>query len=545
MKKMFKFFMTAIIATAVITACSSEEDVSKPEGPNGEVPVVEGEATYATFNFNVQNGVNTKAASITDASELNDINDIRLIIFRTGNSSTCEVNEVYDNPSGPDMDKTKTVLLSSGTKKVFVIANAEGLGAANPFDNSKIIPNTTTLAQFYNAVEIDLGSPAIPGKVTAVDLSKLVSTANGYIMSNAADAGSQQILVGGISETDSREAPAGTIEKNHFKINVLRAVAKAKVFYDSDAALATTDGVGKITGTSLKYGIKNVNRSVNLFQKFSGDMVAAGSTPWAPYYTQTESWTAAEKETLAKYEPYYHREYLIKHAVTMKGTAADAAPSIYFTENTSQIQRRGNSTYAAIEAIFAPLAGKYVATGGITYNATTGAASVTPATAAVSSTGQTLYMLLDANGTTGLADGMLFTDVKDAKLAAYAAQYDHTATPATWDGSYANIPATFNPFETTGSGNTGTPLSLVKTYEGGKCYYRLNFGIGDMLTNNMDYGVWRNYHYQANIKQFGGIGDNLPEDLDIDPEIPLGERTYVTATIIVKDWEDGSSTIIL
>ncbi|MDH6307067.1 hypothetical protein M2459_003124 [Parabacteroides sp. PF5-5] len=544
MKKTFKFFMTAVTAVALMASCSSEEVAPIPEGPGGDKgEVVEGEPTYATFSFNVQNNVKTKASSITDASETDAINDIRLLIFRTGNSSTCEVNEVYSNPSAPDTDKTKTVLLSSGTKKVFVIVNAEGLGTANPFDKAKIIPNTTTLAQFYKASEIDLGTTTA-GKVTAVDITKLVDTSAGYIMSNPADANSQYVLVGGISESDSRTAAPGTENMNHFKIEVLRTVAKAKIYYNEDKTLETTDGVGKITASSLKYGIKNINRSVNLFQLFSGDMVAAGSTPWAPYYTQTESWSAADKEDLSKYAPFYHREYLMKHTVTKKGTAADNAPSIYFTENTSQIQRRGNSTYAAIEAIFAPKAGKYVPKDGIKYNATSGVATITPSTADVAASGQTLYMLLEANGTTGLADGMLFVDVKDAKLAAYAAQYDHTGT-ATWDGTYANIPVTFNPFETTGSGNTGTPLSTVKTYADGKCYYRLNFGIGDMLTNSMDYGVWRNYHYQANITQFGGIGDNLPEELDIDPEIPLGERTHVTATIIVKDWTDGNSTIIL
>lgn len=58
----------------------------------------------------------------------------------------------------------------------------------------------------------------------------------------------------------------------------------------SEAAGETTDGVGKITASSLKYGIKNVNRSVNLIQRFSGDIVPVGSTPWAPYYTQVEGW---------------------------------------------------------------------------------------------------------------------------------------------------------------------------------------------------------------------------------------------------------------
>lgn len=536
--------MMATIIVAGFTACGESDLLSKEGGTQEGGKVIEGEPTYATFDFNVNNGPGTKATSATDAGAATaekTVKNLRLIIFRTGNSTTCEINESYVNPSGADKDKTMTLLVSSGTKKVFVIAN-DGETVASPFDKSKVKPNETTLAQFYQMVEEDLGTPAgTAAPVTGVNIAKLVDKTNGYLMSNAANVGCEYILEGGVSAEDSRGAAAGTPSKNHFKIDINRVVAKAKVYYTDNNTLKTTDGVGELE--DIFYGIRNINRSVNRVQKFSGDGAAVGATPWAPYYTLAEGWPAANREVLDNYKPYYFSGYEMKYAVKAKAVAeaSPGEPAIYITENTSQVQRKGNSTYAAIKATFLPLKGKYVKAGGVTYNPTSEFMEVTGGDVDITS-GQTLFMLLDGKGK--ISNNTLFIDENDARYAAYAVRHAAGLTTP-WNGTLASIPADFNPFEKVSGAMTGTPLSEVKTYTNGECFYRLNFGKGDMSNNDMVYGVWRNHFYKAEITQFGGIGENDIEDLELNPEIPLGERTHVTATINVVDWQDGGSTVIL
>ena len=515
MKKKFRFFMAAFAAVGLMASCSSE--VVNPGQGDNNLPVIEGASTFATFSFSVKQAPSSKAASVTDASipytTESAVKDIRLIIFKTGASTTCEVNEMYKSgETGFDDKLSKTVVLTSGTKKIFVVANAEGLGTGHELSESKVVPGTTTLAEFYDIMK-DLGTGTTP--VTALDLAKITSDANGYIMSNAINADCQKVLVGGITESDSRGATAGDETKNNFSFNIQRVVSKGKVVYTD---LNTADGMGKLMdGNNIKYGIRNVNRSVYFFQKFSSDAVVAGAFPRSPYYNTMDSWTMTELEDLSKFAPYYYSDYALDMVMSPVGNL-DAANSVYFTENTNSVPRRGNNTYAAVEAVFMPKKDKYITA--IVYQDFNDRFVPTLGTVDINS-GVDLYLLKDVGSSQGLTANCLFTNMTAAYTAAWAVENPGQPT--------INMPISYIP-----------PADLLVKYTGGKCYYRLDFGEG--TAPDITWGVKRNNMYRATISKFASIGEPALTDLDEDPEIPLGEKTHVTASITVLDWENADTS---
>ncbi|MDR1918327.1 MAG: Mfa1 family fimbria major subunit [Tannerellaceae bacterium] len=492
------YLVCAAFLAAGITSCTREII----DGDLGKNQVKEGTPTYATFKF-VINGAGTKAtAMIDDKNETENIKDIRLLIFRTGATTTCEVNEVYDDSSSDwEKNKSKTVQLTSGAKRIFVIANAEkqtGIKAA--LDGIKA--GATTLDQFYD-IAYDLGG----GKVGNIDkLGELVDKTNGYVMSNAMGSNSAFILHGGIGIDESRK---GTDKENNFNIEIQRAVAKTAVFYESESVLETTDKVGKLN--EPHFMIRNLNRSLYLFQKFASDAVdpkLATSIPRSPNY----SWPTGSTPTT------YDSLYFKNHSFVKIEKASDPSTRVYATENTSELPRNATTTYAAIVAEFLPKKGMIIES--YKYNDLTNAFSAVTTNANNAKTATTLYRLVNVGTSTGITANIFFTNKNLAYKAAYFIEnksdknFDlaNAVKDLAWDGT----------------------KGYIVEYEGGKSYYRLNLGEG----SGTDFvaGMKRNYMYKAKITSFASIGMPKLEDLDKDPDKPIGQKTHVTASISVAKW---------
>ncbi|MDR2810635.1 MAG: Mfa1 family fimbria major subunit [Tannerellaceae bacterium] len=496
MQKIFKYLMCATALAVGFTNCTKE---IMDEGNNGNNSGKEGVSTYATFNF-VINGASTKASDmINDSNEKNAINDIRLIIFKAGSTTTCEVNEAYDvnstTPNPWDAAKSKTVQLTSGKKRIFVIANAEKQSGIKAGLDA-ITVGSTTISQFYGMV-YDLGK-------TLGKMNELVSDANGYIMSNNISSKSSFELKGGIGLDESR---GGTEQQNNFKVDIQRAVAKADVWYADASVLETTDKVGKLT--DLKYAIRNVNRALYLFQKFSSDMVDPDvSIPNSPYYNLPTG------TPVTTYDTIYYKDYKFVPVLNNK-----QSPKVYVTENTSEIQRNATTTYAAIETVFLPKKGMIIED--YKYNELTNSFHSIVTNSADATSGTTLYRLVNVGTSTGITANIFFKDKEKAYRVAYCidkkteAGFDiNNISNLVWD-------------ESTGKGH-------IVEYIDGKCYYRLNLGEGN--GNNFNPGLRRNYGYNAKITSFSGLGIPKLEDLDKDPDKPIGQKTHVTATINVVPW---------
>jgi hypothetical protein len=502
MQQTIKYLMCAAILAAGFTNCTKEIiDDGKGNGNNGE-----GASTYATFNF-VINGATTKATDMTlDKDEDSKVLDIRLIIFKTGSTTTCEVNEAYDSdtntPTNNSWDKTKskTVQLTSGKKRIFVIANTQKqAGVKALLDSIKV--GTTTISQFYD-IAYDLGR-------TLGKMSELVDVSKGLVMSNAISTNSAFDLKGGIGLEESRK---GGAEQNNFKINIQRAVAKTAVWYDGAAVLETTDKVGKLS--DLKYAIRNVNRALYLFQKFSSDMAdPTTSIPYAPYYNLPIG------TTVERYDSLYYKDYKF---IAVSSTSPAGGKKAYVTENTSEVQRNATTTYAAIEAVLLPKKNMIVES--CKYNELTHSFNSVTTNAADATTATTLYRLVNVGKSTGMTSNIFFKD----KTLAYKVAYCISSNKES--GFDVNNSQQIDSLKWDDAEGKG----YIVEYDGGKCYYRLNLGEGNGSEFNP--GLKRNHEYLAKITSFSGPGVPNLKDLDKDPEKPIGQKTHVTATIEVTPW---------
>ena len=565
------FFVAAIAALALVSSCTKEKpiDGTDPEAKG----LADGSMTYATFNFRFSSGpVGGKSIAQPVGLATGDdvINNVRLLVFRNTTASTlCEVNDYISSSDGEwttstttSANQSRTVLVSSGPKKIFVITGVSDAssGVKTRLNNklNSVIVDGTTLAQFYTLMqEFQIGAdgvitdypyPVTPPNVPDVatfdaatfeqatfgGLKELIT--NDYVLSSAADASAAKTLIGGVTKEDSRDNE-GDASKNNFIFNVYRTVARVKVSYASATALTTTDELGKLSSVAgdLKYGMRNLNRQVNIFPWFGNDNLAPGAWPQAPFYNTFAGWSVANKEYKENFRGFYYNGYLVDQNVTEKNSPAwTAAPFVIVTENTNATPLIGNSTYARIDAIFLPAAGKVIT--GFTYDNVnqrfgTGANAATVSASDIT-TPQTFYKLKveNANTTSGGASyaanlpAVLFTDKELAYKAAFCIEHG-TDVGFVYGG---------------GSGYVPSSTYLVE-YTGGACYYRLNIGEDVMVGAvkvGVKYGVQRNYSYSANITAFNTLGVSDPGELEDGPEIEIGEMTHVTAVINVVVWTE-------
>lgn len=506
--------IAAFCAALTFASCTSNKEIDTNGNPE------EGLTTYASFNFKVGNSETTRGAMTGDTDEATTtIKNIRLLIFKTGASTVCEVNEVVDAT-----DKSKTVKLTSGKKKIFVIANAEGATKTKALLEG-VVENTTTFGQFRDIMtDLGTGDP-----ITAFDISELVGNAtNGMIMSNAIDINSEKILAAGITENDSKNVTGTEAEKNaknNFKITIQRAVAKGMVYYSDAAVLTTKDSKNKGVLSELKFGFRNVNRSFYPFQRFGSELAAVGAEiPRAPYY----NWTPADPTDKTQYAKYYYSGN--DHDREMKMlTDLTNSTSYYITENTSTSQQVGNSTWALITGTFKPE--KSAVVSDFNYNSTNDRFTVTNPSADVpTGTGKKLYLL---NVTGEGLTAFFFTDIQKARQVAYCIKHGQDT-----DFNLSAMPVDYNPNDAAELG-----ANTLLTYNDCKCYYRLNLGVGDTNDNSIVFGVKRNNNYQAKVTKFAQIGTPTIEELENGPDQPLDAKTHVTATIDIAAWNTaGSST---
>jgi hypothetical protein len=502
MKKTFVKSMCAAMLAAGLTGCTDEDAAVKEKEGEGAY-VEEGVPTYATFKFIINGTASTKASMIEAANESDQVESIRLIIFRTGAKTTCEVNEAY-SVSDPKWDnaQSKTVQLTSGTKRIFVIANAEKKDSVRRLLDG-VQKDATPLAQFEQLM-FDLDSRRTPG-APVTDLKNLSAVGDplALVFSNGMDKKSLHTLAGGIGMDESRNGGAA---QNNIAIDVQRTIAKASVYYKDTKVLGTADSTGTLS--DLKFAYKNISSKLYLFQKFASDAVDPQSnTPHSPFYNAPPQSNYAEM--------FYMGYDLVG---MLKETDVNKLKGYYIPENTSETPRNATTTYAAIEGVFLPKAGKIVES--CDYNPLTNTFFSVVFNQQPLRTGATLYQLVDVGTAAGLPANIFFLDKTMAYKAAYCIKNGSA------DG--------FNPGDNHDDLKWNGTSGYIVEYSNGKCYYRLNLGEGN--SSRFVPGVKRNHHYRAEITSFAGIGAPDIDDLNKDPENPIGQLTHVTATITVVQW---------
>ncbi|MDR2775811.1 MAG: Mfa1 family fimbria major subunit [Tannerella sp.] len=604
MKRMFKFFVYAAFLAVGITGCVSDGEGPAPN-PGGEVDptkVVEGIPTYATFSFTVSEGDNSGTRALTaDGGENANLTEIRLIIFKgTGVNDTCEVNQsvdlTYTGTTGtPNVNiaKSKTVKVTSGQKRILVIANAKlntTLSAAVD-EATGIIPRTTTFAQFATKIydlEGTNGSmlsalpTAAPANINA--LTTLVSS-GGYIMSNAIDGYSIKTLYANVDSTTSNTGTPSALTdpnstSNTLQIAIQRAVAKARIMYNATAAATpvalsspkTADSTGFIDANTLKYTLLAVNRSLYLFQRFVSDNVLTtpgastglplSNYPVSPYYDKLST-SSAQTE----FDKYFYNFSPIADWVTLSANATGVV-SHYLTENTHDVHMKGNASDFAIQGEFRVDTGYILINGAFAQPAGTptdsirfspltrtftvpdafwyrGASApyVVPAGTAAPHYGK-LYQLRGVAGANGLSDRIFFTDRLTAYKVAYILNNGQGGAAGFDEANYKRfpgIPADSLKYDL--QKNSDPSRALIAEYDHGTCYYAVRLEDPTAAAPNKT-GVKRNHAYTANITQFKGIGAPDLDDLNFPPtDITEAGETYITASITIDPWRVVTWTV--
>lgn len=496
--KITKFLALAFAALA-FASCTKSTSVDNNEGGGQEI----NSPTHATFKFNIKNG--TKAAADFDPvtipeQEATDkkIGKMQLLIFNA-TTQALEFNEVVTGAT------TKTVLLTAGKKKIFVVANSDKLTAYNTaIDPATFVVGAvnTTLADFH-ALQFDAGAPQKLGApaTRTFDFSGLYgqsSSSTGIPMSNTNEI--TYTLAVGVDETTATGGTAvngGISATNTFNIQLYFMTAKANL------KLATgvlNTAAGKPVIKDVQFSIRNLARKTNYVQN-----VPTAGNPQSAYFTFNGA-------TQADFDAEF--DYASNISVSLTETASDY---LYVPENNNALLQRGQASYFAIQATYEP----EVHTDAV-YNINSKVTYTTKALA-VSGSKDYIYTTGDVEG---IAAGTYYSSVtvfaKDAWIRKNGKAYadaDHS------DEAMAIITGAGNPYQ---------------SFTNATSYYRVDLGAGDGSAT--EYGVLRSNKYNATINKITGPGVPSEDDLVADSENPVSAKTYISATILPAEWSTVSQS---
>ncbi|MFR9597107.1 MAG: fimbria major subunit [Rikenellaceae bacterium] len=593
---MKKIFMFLAAAAAVVSCAKNDVDTNVSVGGSD---VESGFSTYATFTFKTEGTSSTRASLPTDGSDdQSKISDGKLLIFNAeGSKELAYIGDIV-------LNGTTTVATISGEKRIFIVANV-GTGTEAATLLAGMSKDLSTLSDFYALMTNDKADDT--NTDDAAELGTYfteVTRTDNVLMSNGASSESKYTIYPEVTYLDS-QANTDQAEYNNFTIVVKRAVAKAQLGVKASiidlgtSEITTDDNIVKLKYSTMKYAMRNLNRSTNLTQQFESDETsdndyAVTSTetdktrPYAPYYNvfsalDTENLTT---ELFAQY--YYDADFDI---------AINEGDFTYIPENSNDVTTVGNATYWGIEAEVSSLASAYVGASIALGNGDvdtkpvmerrytiTAAGDASSAATSISSTFYAVGVNQLTNGASIFIGASAFyfidKDVAFTVLYHLLEMAGHIGTPANnntaindgvWDGN--TIPSDCQTsgslyFATVADFISGYDASLdaintklaaaaaaaeaaeeawlpssmdevLYVYEDAKCYYRLNIfeKVGDEKFNL----VRRNHAYSGTITNFAKLGLPTAGDLEANPGDPVDEtETYVTADIKVQDWREVS-----
>lgn len=397
--KFNKYYLMSAVFCMALASCSDDVVDDQNGNPQNPTEQVEGETTYATFSFNFSKGVLSRAARATDAGTTaeQNIKNFTLLIFKYDQAheelSTLEVMQTITaaGEDATEAERTVTTLVTSGPKKVYILANATKLlGQINASDALTL--NKTLLSVFEKkvfAVAYDGGSDNMNGV--------LGDATNGLLMTGVADAN----LVSGIQVADftsNGNGPTTEAANNVVKVFIDRASAKISmgvkdveggtgvktftvpaqsqtsqhVFVDKDLStdLGTLPLASSTEGGAtpyMKFAIYNQNTTEFVVPNI-GSVNNASNFVEDPNYTVTDNgtysmyfnWTfgadaAQQTDFYTEYDGTAHNGTTTQGKSVANLAASNEGTNLFYVpENTNQWATKGNTTYAMIEGTFVP-----------------------------------------------------------------------------------------------------------------------------------------------------------------------------------------------
>lgn len=370
--KFNKYYLMSAVFCMALASCS--DDMTEEQGGNPDnTEQTEGEATYATFSFDFNKGGLARAeVGESGIQGERDVKNFTLLIFKNDQAheelSTLEVVKTV-TVSSFEADKTITMLVTSGPKKVYILANATKL-LEQINDPDALTLNKTLLSEFEKQV-FDI---AYDGKTDNKN-GVLGDAGGGLLMTGVKDAN----LESGVKVDAIKDVPANNIEvsidrassKISMGVNEV-AIAGDKTFTvvasGSTAQMVWLDNaISKNLGTlplandAMRFAIYNQNTQENVIANM-GAANDGNNIIQDPNYTVTENgnysmyfnWTNAGQTD-------FYTKYLDNNGSETKGLGVvnaksndESAKSFYVPENTNQWATKGNTTYAMIEGTFVP-----------------------------------------------------------------------------------------------------------------------------------------------------------------------------------------------
>ena len=377
--KFNKYYLMSAVFCMALASCS--DDMTEEQGGNPDnTEQTEGEATYATFSFDFNKGGLARAE--VDESGIQgerDVKNFTLLIFKNDQAheelSTLEVVKTVA-VSNFEADKTITMLVTSGPKKVYILANATKLLAQinNP---DALTLNKTLLSEFEKQV-FDIAYDGTENKDGV-----LGDAGVGLLMTGVASAD----LASGIKVeefTSNAGGPTNAAKPNVVKVSIDRASSKISMGVNEvaspgnktftvvasgstaqmvwlDNAISENLGTLPLTKDAMRFAIYNQNTKENVIANM-GAANDGNNIIQDPNYTVTDhgdysmyfNWAYADQTD-------FYTEYLNNNGSETKGLEVvnaksndDSANSFYVPENTNQWATKGNTTYAMIEGTFVP-----------------------------------------------------------------------------------------------------------------------------------------------------------------------------------------------
>lgn len=400
--KFNKYYLMSALFCMALASCS--DDVT--EGQDGNTSIEQPESvksTYVSFNLNFT-GTSSRAfdeSTTTIANAEKTVKDYALFVFKNEEGgdalNTLELYETesIQNLESGDKFKTGAYLISSGSKKVFVVVNGADNGLVLDEINKQLGEDLTinkTLLSDFEKLKFDMtygtGTNALHNTASILG-GATADLGNGLLMSGFATA----TLEDGVSEEDAK---TGT---NHIEIGVDRASAKITIGVNTADNTANFDHnlfivaassstienpfaanslkpeLGTISavnyamfnqnkagflvaheGTVVANDNKTIFEDPNYAYASEDDLYSDGTTKQIPWYYQNQS-----EHDGSKYVDFYTKfgdaTTSIGKEVALTGTPVDGSKALnpsYIPENTNAFPVKGNTTYAMLEATFVP-----------------------------------------------------------------------------------------------------------------------------------------------------------------------------------------------
>ena len=401
--KFNKYYLMSALFCMALASCS--DDVT--EGQDGNTSIEQPESvksTYVSFNLNFT-GTSSRAfdesiKTIADAEKA--VKDYALFVFKNEEGgdalNTLELYETGSTPKQESDDKFQTgaYLISSGSKKVFVVVNGADNGLVLDEINKQLGENLTinkTLLSDFEKLKFDMtygtGTGALHNAASILGGAE-TDLGKGLLMSGFATA----TLEDGVSKDDAENS-----RNNHIEIGVDRASAKITIGLDASDNTANFDNnlfivaassstienpfaanslkpeLGTISavnyamfnqntagflvaheGTVVANDNKTIFEDPNYAYASENDLYSDGATKQTPWYYQNQSEHGGSKY-VDFYTTFGDATTSIGKVIALTGTPADGSAALnpsYIPENTNAFPVKGNTTYAMLEATFKP-----------------------------------------------------------------------------------------------------------------------------------------------------------------------------------------------